>query len=61
MNVAYNKNYKSLHFLIKQETTKTLNNCNISDNKRQQTITVDYKRLFNGLLLTDSVSLQRNN
>ena len=33
----------------------------ISDSKRQQTTTVDYKRLFNGLLLTDNVSLQRNN
>jgi len=31
---------------------------NISDGKRQQTTTVDYKRLFNGLVLADGVSLQ---
>ena len=31
---------------------------NISDNKRQQTLTVDYKRLFNGLVLTDVFSLR---
>ena len=30
----------------------------ISDSKRQQTITVDYKRLFNGFVLVDGVSLQ---
>jgi hypothetical protein len=30
----------------------------ISDSKRQQTTTVDYKRLFNGLLLTDVFSLR---
>ena len=33
----------------------------ISDNKRQQTTTVDYKRLFNGLFLTSVVSLHRQN
>ena len=32
---------------------------NISDSKRQQTTTVDNKRLINGLFLTDGVSLQR--
>ena len=32
---------------------------NISDSKRQQTFTVDYKRLFNGLLLTSVVTLHR--
>ena len=31
----------------------------ISDNKRQQTTTVDYKRLINGLVLTGFASLQR--
>jgi len=34
--------------LFKQETTKILINCNISDSKRQQTTIVDYKRLING-------------
>ena len=32
---------------------------NISDSKRQQTTTVDYKRLFNGLVLTSVVTLHR--
>ena len=32
---------------------------NISDNKRQQTTTVDYKRLINGLILTSVVTLHR--
>ena len=31
----------------------------ISDSKRQQTITTDYKRLFNGLVLTSVVTLHR--
>ena len=30
---------------------------NISDSKRQQTLTVDYKRLINGFVLTDGFSL----
>jgi hypothetical protein len=30
----------------------------LSDNKRQQTTTVDYKRLINGFFLTKVVSLQ---
>ena len=34
---------------------------NISDNKRQQTFTFDYKRLINGFVLTGLVSLQRKN
>ena len=33
---------------------------NISDSKRQQTTTVDYKRLINGLVLTSVVTLHRN-
>ena len=32
----------------------------IPDSKRQQTTTVDYKRLINGLVLTDGVSLRHN-
>ena len=32
----------------------------ISDSKRQQTTTVDYKRLINGFVLTGFASLQRN-
>jgi hypothetical protein len=37
----------------------TLKTNNLSDSKRQQTITVDYKRLINGLVLADGFSLQR--
>ena len=33
----------------------------ISDSKRQQTTTVDYKRLINGYFLTNFVTLQRKN
>ena len=36
-------------------------NNNISDSKRQQTTTVDYKRLINGFFLTNSVTLQHEN
>ena len=32
----------------------------LPDSKRQQTTTVDYKRLFNGLVLTDIASLRHN-
>ena len=32
----------------------------ISDSKRQQTTAVDYKRLFNGLVLTRALSLWLN-
>ncbi|MCF0201257.1 MAG: hypothetical protein HUK16_07855 [Bacteroidales bacterium] len=31
----------------------------LSENKRQQSLTVEYKRLFNGLVLTSAVTLQR--
>ena len=31
----------------------------IPDSKRQQTTTVDYKRLFNGFVLTGSASLRQ--
>ena len=34
---------------------------NLSDSKRQQTTTVDYKRLFNGFFLTSVVVLQHEN
>ena len=33
----------------------------ISDSKRQQMITVDYKRLLSAFFLTDVVTLQRQN
>ena len=39
---------KNIHFILSY----------LSDNKRQQTTTVDYKRLFNGLVLTRFASLQ---
>ena len=32
----------------------------LSDSKRQQTIAVDYKRLINGLVLSDGFSLLHN-
>ena len=38
---------------------KSLNYNKISDNKRQQTTAVDYKRLINGFVWADGVSLQR--
>ena len=44
------------------EKSKKLNQLitnNISDSKRQQTTTVDYKRLINGLVLTSVVTLHR--
>ena len=44
--------------LFKQEKTKTLIDCNLSDYKRLQTTTVDYKRLINGLFLTNDISLR---
>ena len=37
----------------------TLITNNKPDNKRQQTLTVDYKRLFNGLVLTGFASLRQ--
>ena len=33
----------------------------ISDSKRQQMLTVDYKRLLSAFFLTDVVTLQRQN
>ena len=39
----------------------SLKTSNISDSKRQQTFTVDYKRLINDFFLTDGFSLRRNN
>ena len=39
------------------EKCNLLNINNKADSKRQQTTAVDYKRLINGFLLTDVVSL----
>ena len=36
-------------------------NNSLSDSKRQQTTAVDYKRLINGLVLTNDVSLRHKN
>ena len=47
--------------LLNQQTTKVLIYSELSDSKRQQTTTVDNKRLINGLLLTDDVSLRYKN
>ena len=38
---------------------KIIKTNNIPDSKRQQTITVDYKRLINGFILTGVASLQK--
>jgi hypothetical protein len=43
----------------KSEKLNQLITNNISDSKRQQTTTVDYKRLINGLVLTSVVTLHR--
>jgi hypothetical protein len=44
---------------IKQQEDFLLITNAISDSKRQQTTTVDYKRLFNGFILTGSASLRQ--
>ena len=44
---------------IQKQFDKPLNYNKIPDSKRQQTTTVDYKRLINGFFLTSVVSLQR--
>ena len=44
---------------IQKQFDKTLYYSIISDSKRQQTTTVDYKRLINGFFLTRFTSLQR--
>ena len=44
---------------IQKQFDKPLYYSIISDSKRQQTTTVDYKRLINGFFLTSVVSLQR--
>ena len=41
------------------EKCNLLNINNKADSKRQQTFTVDYKRLINGLVLTSVVTLHR--
>ncbi len=40
---------------------KSLNYNKISDNKRQQTTAVDYKRLINGFVLVGFAFLQQKN
>jgi hypothetical protein len=44
---------------IQKQFDKQLYYSIISDSKRQQTTTVDYKRLINGFILTDGVSLRQ--
>ena len=44
---------------IQKQFDKPLNYNKIPDNKRQQTTTVDYKRLINGFVLTGFALLQR--
>ena len=44
---------------IQKQFDKQLYYSIIPDSKRQQTTTVDYKRLFNGFILTGFAFLQR--
>ena len=44
---------------IQKQFDKPLNYNKIPDSKRQQTTTVDNKRLINGLVLTSVVTLHR--
>ena len=44
---------------IQKQFDKQLYYSIIPDNKRQQTTTVDYKRLINGLVLTSVFTLHR--
>ena len=44
---------------IQKQFDKPLYHNKISDSKRQQTTTVDYKRLINGFILTGFAILQR--
>ena len=44
---------------IQKQFDKQLYYSIIPDNKRQQTTTVDYKRLINGFILTVGVSLRQ--
>ena len=44
---------------IQKQFDKQLYYSIISDSKRQQTTTIDYKRLINGLVLTGFAILQR--
>jgi hypothetical protein len=46
---------------IQKQFDKILYYSIIPDSKRQQTTTVDYKRLINGFFLTGFASLQREN
>ena len=45
---------------FQKQFDKSLNYSKISDNKRQQTTAVDYKRLINSLVLTGFASLRWN-
>ncbi|MBQ3353890.1 MAG: hypothetical protein IJG41_01925, partial [Bacteroidales bacterium] len=47
--------------IVLRETNTSLKTSTIPDSKRQQTTTVDYKRLINGFVWADGVSLQRDN
>ena len=67
--MAYDNDYDRFNFDEKvivivngrsfEKIYKIIKTNNIPDSKRQQTITVDYKRLFNGLVLTRVASLQK--
>ena len=69
LTMAYDNDYDRFNFDEKvivivngrsfEKIYKIIKTNNIPDSKRQQTITVDYKRLFNGLVLTRVASLQK--
>ena len=69
--MAYDNDYDRFNFDEKvivivnghsiEKIFKIIKTNNISDSKRQQTTTVDYKRLINGLVLPNGFSLQREN
>ena len=71
LTMAYDNDYDRFNFDEKvivivnghslEKIFKIIKTNNISDNKRQQTTTVDYKRLINGFILTEFSSLQGQN
>ena len=69
LTMAYDNDYDHFNFDKKvivivnvhnlERICKMIKTNNISDSKRQQTTTVDNKRLFNDLILTRIASLQK--
>ena len=69
LTMVYDNDYEHFNFDKKvivivnthslEKIFKIIKTNNIPDSKRQQTITVDYKRLINGFILTGVASLQK--